>query len=67
MVPMSECAKLAHSDLKLNRKMELCAGNKIFRRIDAYRFSRKVFFYELSCVFTKEIIVDKAWPFSLLV
>ena len=36
LVPKSECMKLA-KELKVSKSNEICAGNKVFRRKDAYR------------------------------
>ena len=36
LLPMKDCAKFKKS-LKVDIRKEMCAGHKIFRRIDAYR------------------------------
>ena len=39
---MKDCAKFKKS-LKVDIRKEMCAGHKIFRRIDAYRKKGKIF------------------------
>ena len=38
LVPSEECKKIQHKNVKYVPKKELCAGNRFFRRIDAYRY-----------------------------
>ena len=41
LVPSEECKKIQHKNVKYVPKKELCAGNRFFRRIDAYRYYPK--------------------------
>ena len=38
LVPSEECKKIQPKSTKYVPKKELCAGNRFFRRIDAYRY-----------------------------
>ena len=42
LLPRKDCAKFKNS-LKVDTRIEMCAGYKIFRKIDAYRRHRKTF------------------------
>ena len=38
LVPSSECEKLQKEKMKYSSRKELCAANKIYRLIDAYKY-----------------------------
>ena len=38
---MSECKRLDTKSLQIEKNREICAGHKVFRRIDKYRFMPK--------------------------